>query len=80
MLLKVLTNARLPLNYGRILKFCFASIHYKIESVSEAFGEVHAPCRIKFFKQQSACFQKYGYKQATYEMSERSYSEIQERN
>ena len=28
--------------------FCFTFIHYKIESISEAFGEVHGPCRIEF--------------------------------
>ena len=80
----VLTNTRLPIIYGRILifylikKICFTLIHYKIENVSEAFGEVHALCRIEFLNnKQSACFQKYGHKQITYEMFERGYSEIQ---
>ena len=62
LLLMVLTNTRLPLNFGRILifylmkRFCFTLIHYKIENVSEAFGEVHALCRIEFLNNSQHAF------------------------
>ena len=55
-------------------------IHEKIENISEAFGEVHAPCRIVFLDNSQRAFSKYGHKQPTYETVEGGYGEIQEQN
>ena len=60
--------------------FCFALIHRKIENISEAFGEVHAPYRIEFLNNSQRAFSKCGHKQITFETVEGGYGEIQEQN
>ena len=55
-------------------------IHEKIENISEAFGEVHASCRIEFLNNSQRAFSKYGHKQTIYETIEGGYDEIQEQN
>ena len=55
-------------------------IHEKIKNISEAFREVHAPCRIEILNNSQRAFSKYGHKQITYETVERGYDEIEEQN
>ena len=55
-------------------------IHGKIENISEAFGEVHAQCRIEFLNNSQRAFSKCGHKQTTYKTVEGGYGEIQEQN
>ena len=54
--------------------------HDKIENITEAFSEVHTPCRIEFLSNSQHASSKYRHKQATYETLERGYGEIQEEN
>ena len=51
-------------------------IHVNIENLSEAFGEVHASCRIEFLNYSQRAFSKYGHKQTACKTVEGGYGEI----
>ena len=43
----------------------FTLIHEKIENISEAFGENHAPCCVEFLNNSQRAFSKYVHKETT---------------